>query len=69
MTRAKTPEKLLEAEERVNQARDHVDRQLELIAALKREGESAVPALNTLEWLKHILETRLASRDRLRHRQ
>lgn len=31
----------------------------------KREGESAASALNTLEWLKHLLETRLASRDLL----
>jgi hypothetical protein len=65
MTRAKTSEKLLEAEKRINQARDHVDRQVKLVAALKREGESAASALNTLEWLKHLLETRLASRDLL----
>ena len=68
MTRAKTSEKLLEAEERVNQARHHVDRQVKLVAALKREGESAASALNTLEWLKHLLETRLASRDLLRRK-
>ena len=38
MTRAKTSEKLLEAEDRINQARDHVDRQVKRIAALKQRG-------------------------------
>jgi hypothetical protein len=59
-------ERLVEAEEGVRRANELVQRHLERIDVLEREGETTGPARSTLEWLKQILQMRIASRDRLR---
>jgi hypothetical protein len=64
--RGKSLQERFEAEEGVRRANELVQRHLERIDVLEREGETTGPARSTLEWLKQILQMRIASRDRLR---
>jgi len=66
MAKKSLDERLVLAEEGVQRAREFVQRQKELIDTFQREGEAVGPAVSTLEWLKQLLQMRIANRDRLR---